>query len=690
MQVVRFFPEIFFIWIMIGNVTSFRIRDPSKIMTAGSNQEHNQNYQNQNYQINQIDDNFFLTTAVPDSLPTSTPGITIDENAMLTTLPITILTSEITEPLTTTSQSTSKPTTHQTTNEIQEETTVVTTLLTSTSSSSSATIFSTPESSVYTLPTSSSTSVETSSAATTTMELTSTTSNLDLSSSSLASTILSTMTIASNKPSTVPVTETTSESRTSTASPTESDSSDAIIFPDEDDNVSDTYVTFPPLIYQLISSQGQRFGYAVPGFVIPSEIKIYVNFPNSTIFVPGVIQATADTLTNKTTDKEAPKEDSSNKAPSGTKNITENTEKQAATNTEAPNIQIHVDGVSEENTSGEKTLKIYYSNKNAHSIQTPNDEARKEKHEMATNNKEILTSVTTLTEETLDTTLFTTHDYEVPNNEEAIIQTQSTTISTDILVTLSPNTGSTITETASNIIINDFIDTFKENIDLSHNTQNNDFGQNSGQFVGPTSIHKIKCEEYSSYFRNFKDVPKEQNSLPFQLFIVGGVGSEEKEFPHMAALGYGKGEEKQWLCGGSLISERFVLTAAHCLTSKQIGDVQIVRLGTTTLQTETLESMDYGIYRKIPHPRYVVGQQYNDIALIELDHPVKFTEFIRPICLDDENGYTGRKLIATGWGRIQATGSVSKDLQKVDLDYFPMTNANKSMQRYLSRIYRMA
>ncbi|CAH1975395.1 unnamed protein product [Acanthoscelides obtectus] len=229
-----------------------------------------------------------------------------------------------------------------------------------------------------------------------------------------------------------------------------------------------------------------------------------------------------------------------------------------------------------------------------------------------------------------------------------------------------------------------------ENIDLSHNTQNNDFGQNSGQFVGPTSIHKIKCEEYSSYFRNFKDVPKEQNSLPFQLFIVGGVGSEEKEFPHMAALGYGKGEEKQWLCGGSLISERFVLTAAHCLTSKQIGDVQIVRLGTTTLQTETLESMDYGIYRKIPHPRYVVGQQYNDIALIELDHPVKFTEFIRPICLDDENGYTGRKLIATGWGRIQATGSVSKDLQKVDLDYFPMTNANKSMQRYLSRIYRMA
>ncbi|VEN49901.1 unnamed protein product [Callosobruchus maculatus] len=210
-----------------------------------------------------------------------------------------------------------------------------------------------------------------------------------------------------------------------------------------------------------------------------------------------------------------------------------------------------------------------------------------------------------------------------------------------------------------------------ENIDLSDKTPNNNFGQTTDQSSGQTSIHKTKCDEYSNFIKNSTKRMTRENTLPFQMFIVGGVQSGEKEFPHMAALGYGNGEEKQWLCGGSLISEKFVLTAAHCLTSKELGDVQVIRLGTTTLQTETLESMDYRVLRKIPHPLYATGQQYNDIALIELDQTVKFTEYILPICLDDGNGYTGIKLIATGWGRLQATGSVSKELRKVDLDYFP-------------------
>nr|CAH7727395.1 unnamed protein product [Callosobruchus chinensis] len=92
--------------------------------------------------------------------------------------------------------------------------------------------------------------------------------------------------------------------------------------------------------------------------------------------------------------------------------------------------------------------------------------------------------------------------------------------------------------------------------------------------------------------------------------------------------------------------------------------------------------MDYRVLRKIPHPLYATGQQYNDIALIEVDETVRFTEYILPICLDDGNDYTGIKLIATGWGRLQATGSVSKELQKVDLDYFP----NEICQQKYSKV----
>lgn len=47
--------------------------------------------------------------------------------------------------------------------------------------------------------------------------------------------------------------------------------------------------------------------------------------------------------------------------------------------------------------------------------------------------------------------------------------------------------------------------------------------------------------------------------------IVGGKRANEKEFPHMAAIGYRDNNKKIIFgCGGSLISERFVLTAAHC------------------------------------------------------------------------------------------------------------------------------
>ncbi|KAH8311737.1 hypothetical protein KR044_007760 [Drosophila immigrans] len=143
--------------------------------------------------------------------------------------------------------------------------------------------------------------------------------------------------------------------------------------------------------------------------------------------------------------------------------------------------------------------------------------------------------------------------------------------------------------------------------------------------------------------RSFPDCGDLEDDTKREHPIAAAIETAEGEFPWMALLKY-ETAGRPFLCGGSLITNRFVLTAAHCATAhvQLIG----VRLGEHNLDTEQdclfhdgikiacpPPYEEYGIEEIRIHPKYMKGSISHDIALIKLDKNVEFKSHIGPICL---------------------------------------------------------
>uniref|UniRef100_A0A336LYA5 CSON007921 protein n=1 Tax=Culicoides sonorensis TaxID=179676 RepID=A0A336LYA5_CULSO len=161
--------------------------------------------------------------------------------------------------------------------------------------------------------------------------------------------------------------------------------------------------------------------------------------------------------------------------------------------------------------------------------------------------------------------------------------------------------------------------------------------------------------------------------------IVGGEAAKPREFPHMALIGYGEPDAIEYLCGGSLISENFVLSAGHC-SSGRAGPAAYVRLGEFDKYRTDDDARveDFTIVQNIPHPAYKSNSHYNDIALFKLDRNAKLGPYVRPLCLPETRTIKEKKAIASGWGRIGWTDDLSDQLLKVTLDFFPQTECAES------------
>ena len=120
-----------------------------------------------------------------------------------------------------------------------------------------------------------------------------------------------------------------------------------------------------------------------------------------------------------------------------------------------------------------------------------------------------------------------------------------------------------------------------------------------------------------------------------QARIVGGHDTSFGHHPWGAALvKHGLFGTKRISCGGALINENWIVTAAHCVYNHPIEQMK-VRLGEWNVkeQSEKYPHEDYELEKKEVHPDYNPATFQNDIALIKLRKTVVYKEHIIPVSL---------------------------------------------------------
>uniref|UniRef100_A0A3P8XBR8 Coagulation factor IX n=1 Tax=Esox lucius TaxID=8010 RepID=A0A3P8XBR8_ESOLU len=155
--------------------------------------------------------------------------------------------------------------------------------------------------------------------------------------------------------------------------------------------------------------------------------------------------------------------------------------------------------------------------------------------------------------------------------------------------------------------------------------------------------------------------------------IVGGNTVTPGEIPWQVALV--QRPSGQLFCGGSILSELWVVTAAHCLLDGREGTF-FIRVGEHNINVKDGTERDHEVAKHVRHPLYDarLNRHNHDIALLRLRVRIAYSPRVRPICLgpkDFTEDLMKEESPATvsGWGKIRFQGAPSHTLQKVEVPF---------------------
>ncbi|KAG5276903.1 hypothetical protein AALO_G00111090 [Alosa alosa] len=162
--------------------------------------------------------------------------------------------------------------------------------------------------------------------------------------------------------------------------------------------------------------------------------------------------------------------------------------------------------------------------------------------------------------------------------------------------------------------------------------------------------------------------------------IVGGEDAAPGQWPWMVYLQSTNGM-KSYTCGGSLINTRWVLTAAHCVNSKNYHLKPVV-VGRLNLRDPI--HWQYSVHRVLIHPGYHDNGDvlYNDIALVQLKKSVVTSKLVEPVALPTCQDFfnTSSECWVTGWGKVAENKPLGgrKTLQQVNLPLLDKDTCKKA------------
>ncbi|XP_074716864.1 enteropeptidase [Strix uralensis] len=164
--------------------------------------------------------------------------------------------------------------------------------------------------------------------------------------------------------------------------------------------------------------------------------------------------------------------------------------------------------------------------------------------------------------------------------------------------------------------------------------------------------------------------------------IVGGSDARREAWPWIVSLHF----NSRPVCGASLVSDEWLVTAAHCVYGRQLKPSQwkaVLGLYDQSDMTQP-STVVRNIDQIVINPHYMKRTKDSDIALMHLQYKVQYTVYIQPICLPEKNQQflPGINCSIAGWGKIMNEGPTSDILQEAEVPLISNEKCQQWMPEY--------